>query len=58
MKYLFMILSTVMWLAVGFALTNTLYPEDGRIVKESVNRVFIETGQSTGIVMNVKRGKT
>lgn len=58
MKYLFMILSTVMWLAIGFALTNTLYPEDGRIVKENVNRVFIETGQATDIAMNIKRGKS
>jgi hypothetical protein len=58
MKYLFMILSTVMWLGVGFALTHTLYPEGGSIGKGSVNRVLIETGQPTGIVMHVKRVKT
>ncbi len=54
MKYLFMILSTVIWISIGFVLSNTLYAEGRRIIKDGAYYVVIDANEPTKIVMNKK----
>ena len=54
MKFLFMILSAVMWMTISFVLTDTLYTEEGRIIKDGDYYVVKYTDKPTSIVMNNK----
>jgi len=55
MKYLFMILSTAMWISIGFVLSNTLYAEGRKITKQGAYYVISETDRPAAVVMNSHR---
>lgn len=49
-----MLFSTVMWISIGFVLTNTLYAEGGRIIKDGDYYFVIYTDKPKDIAMNKK----
>jgi hypothetical protein len=58
MKYLMMVVSTMMWMTIGVVLSNTIYAEGGRIKRVGDFYVVLNSDKPTDHVMNTKHDRS